>query len=216
MDVFVDHPACGGGKSLMVQPLLDWCCVGVGAAGVAVDALQEIGRTGFSASVGLLVVDEQRGGDRDQFWVCGQVSVKTVVQYFCGSTGQPRRAPDLTSASYRDVMAAHQDGDWVPSACTLPEPQRPLRVAEFHELFSHVRQVTRPQPTRLELLLPHHVEAAARLLAEQESKCCSFFSFAFHVTGTDVLMQINVLPPQTEVLDALQTRATTATHQHHR
>ena len=38
--------------------------------------------------------------------------------------------------------------DWAPDACTLPTVERPLRVAEFDDLFTAVRRSERPQPTR--------------------------------------------------------------------
>ena len=96
--------------------------------------------------------------------------------------------------------------DWAPDACTLPTPERPLRVAEFDDLFSHVLRMQRPEPTRLDLVIPRETEATARDLASRESECCSFFAFAFERSGDDVLMHICVLPQQVEVLDALEAR----------
>ncbi|WP_245718914.1 hypothetical protein [Micromonospora rhizosphaerae] len=41
-----------------------------------------------------------------------------------------------------------RDDDWVPEACTLPTAERPLRVAEFDELFATaLRGQTRLSPT---------------------------------------------------------------------
>jgi hypothetical protein len=42
----------------------------------------------------------------------------------------------------------------IPDACTLPTAERPVRVAEFDAFFESVHKVTRPQPTRLDLLVP--------------------------------------------------------------
>jgi hypothetical protein len=97
--------------------------------------------------------------------------------------------------------------DWAPDGCTLPTPERPLRVAEFDDLFSAVRRSDRPQPTLLDLVLPVDVEEAARALAARESECCSFFTFGFEPAGDDVVMHISVPPQQVEVLDALEARA---------
>jgi hypothetical protein len=96
--------------------------------------------------------------------------------------------------------------DWAPDACTLPTPERPLRVAEFDELFTALRGLERPQPTRLDLILPREVEPAARDLARRESDCCSFFTFEFESVGDAVVMHISVPLTQVEVLDALEAR----------
>ena len=106
-------------------------------------------------------------------------------------------------------MAIDERPDWTPDACTLPTAQRPLRVMEFDELFASVLRKTRAQPTRLDLVVPAHVEAAARSLAERESACCSFFTFEFEPADADVVMHISVPPDQVAVLDALEARAAT-------
>ncbi|PPK71438.1 hypothetical protein V5P93_003304 [Actinokineospora auranticolor] len=68
---------------------------------------------------------------------------------------------------------------WVPRACALPTAEQPLRLAEFDALFTALRAVERPEPTRLRLVLDASVEAIARDLAARETECCSFFTFAF-------------------------------------
>ena len=83
--------------------------------------------------------------------------------------------------------------DWAPDACTLPTVERPLRVAEFDDLFTAVRRSERGLPTRLDLVLPRDIEAAARDLARRESDCCSFFTFDFESVGDDAVMHIDVL-----------------------
>jgi hypothetical protein len=50
--------------------------------------------------------------------------------------------------------------DWAPDACTLPTPERPLRVAEFDEFVAAVLQSTRPQP-RVDLVVLDALEARA-------------------------------------------------------
>ncbi|MEV3981209.1 hypothetical protein [Nonomuraea sp. NPDC049758] len=108
---------------------------------------------------------------------------------------------------------------WTPSACTLPTAQRPLRVAEFDELFARsVRSVRRPAPDRLELdLAPDGpdgpgadasgVAARAAGLAARENACCSFFTFTLTVGGQGLTLAATVPPRHTGVLNALQTRA---------
>jgi hypothetical protein len=96
--------------------------------------------------------------------------------------------------------------DWAPDACTLPTPERPLRVAEFDDLFTFVVRAERQEPRRLDLVLRRIVEAPARDLARRESECCSFFTFEFESVGDDVVMHIAVPPSQIEVLDAIEAR----------
>ena len=106
-----------------------------------------------------------------------------------------------------------QDLAWAPAACTLPTPERPLRVAEFDNLFvtSLIAQ-HRLNPTRLRWLLDPAAEAAARDLTERESGCCSFFTFTFTFTTTGgqperLQLDVDVPPNQVAVLDALSVRA---------
>jgi hypothetical protein len=102
--------------------------------------------------------------------------------------------------------------DWAPDACTLPTAERPLRVAEFDDLFTFVMRAQRRDPQRLDLVLRRIVEAPARDLARRENECCSFFTFEFESIGDDsddVVMQISVPPAHVEVLDALEARIVT-------
>ena len=88
--------------------------------------------------------------------------------------------------------------------------QRPLRIAEFDNLFAAVQRSIRPEPTGLDLVLPRSAEAKARELGDQESLCCSFFSFEFELTATQVFMHIRVPQAQIGVLDAIEARVTAA------
>lgn len=99
---------------------------------------------------------------------------------------------------------------WIPQACTLPTAERPLRVAEFDQLFaSALRGVERPAPTRLTLRLDGTARLAAQELADRETGCCSFFTFTFG--GTDeVLVEVAVPATHVDVLDALAERAKAA------
>jgi hypothetical protein len=97
-------------------------------------------------------------------------------------------------------------GGWVPSACTLPTAEQPLRVAEFDALFADVRTVDRPEPVRLVLSLDAPV-AVVRDLAARESECCSFFAFDVVEQAGSVRLTIVVPPAHVDVLDALAARA---------
>jgi hypothetical protein len=68
----------------------------------------------------------------------------------------------------------------VPDDCTLPTAERPLRLAEFDDLFATaVRQVDVLSPThaRMRLSGAAGLEATVRDLTAREAGCCSFFTF---------------------------------------
>ncbi|MFF1868795.1 hypothetical protein [Kitasatospora herbaricolor] len=99
---------------------------------------------------------------------------------------------------------------WVPTSCTLPTEQQPLRVAEWDELFAD-RLITSARTDRLRLRLVlaggAGVEETVRDLAARESGCCSFFTFIVTPANDDhVQLDVEVDPPREMVLDALQTR----------
>jgi len=96
--------------------------------------------------------------------------------------------------------------DWAPDACKLPTEERPLRLAEFNDLFAFVVRTERREPQRLDVVLRRIVEAPARDLARRESECCSFFTFEFEPAGNEVMMHIAVAPEGVAVLDALEVR----------
>ena len=97
---------------------------------------------------------------------------------------------------------------WVPDACTLPTVERPLRLAEFDDLFAAaLRGQRRISPTVLRWRLDPAAEATARDLAGRESLCCSFFSFTFVPDGDWLHLDVRVPPAQVAVLDALAGRA---------
>lgn len=103
--------------------------------------------------------------------------------------------------------------EWVPSACTLPTAEQPLRVAEFDALFTDaVRTVTRPERTRLRLDLAFHPEHAGRAaeLTARENTCCSFFTFTLTIADGSLTLEVAVPARQAEILDALQARAAAA------
>ena len=111
-----------------------------------------------------------------------------------------------------DAPSHGREDDWVPTACTLPTPDRALRVAEFDDLIARaLRAQERVSPTRLHWVLESSAETAARDLTEREASCCSFFTFTITRTGTDrgeaLVVDIDVPPTQTDVLEAIEQRA---------
>jgi hypothetical protein len=99
------------------------------------------------------------------------------------------------------------DEIWV-DACTLPTAERPLRLAEFDELFARaLRGQQRLSPTRLRWRLDPAAEPTARDLTGRESECCSFFSFTFAPADGVVQLDVAVPDAHVDVLDALAARA---------
>src|SRR3954453_12738408 len=127
---------------------------------------------------------------------------------------------DVT-ASTTDLGAPDPGAGWVPvDSCTLPTADRPLRVAEFDDLFATaLRHVQRPVGApRARLVLAGDATLPGRVqrLADAETSCCSFFTFTVTALGPDpsaaagearVALDIEVPPDRSDVLDALVGRA---------
>jgi hypothetical protein len=100
------------------------------------------------------------------------------------------------------------DDVFVPGACTLPNAERPLRLAEFDDLFvTALRAQQRLSPTRLRWQMDPNAELTARDLADRESRCCSFFAFTFTSVDGAVQLEVEVPEASVDVLDALAERA---------
>jgi hypothetical protein len=100
----------------------------------------------------------------------------------------------------------------VPGSCTLPMAERPLRLAEFDDLFgTYLRGQQRLSPVLLRLLLDPAAEEAARDLTGRESACCSFFSFVFSPADGAVQLDVGVPATRVRVLDVLAARAVAGT-----
>lgn len=102
------------------------------------------------------------------------------------------------------------DLGWVPSSCTLPTVEQPLRSAEFDSLFrDDVLRVEMPSPkeVHLELRANRGVAARAADLASRETGCCSFFSFDLSIGNDALLFRIGAQSPHEDVLAALHDRA---------
>ncbi|KQV75284.1 arsenate reductase [Aeromicrobium sp. Root344] len=99
--------------------------------------------------------------------------------------------------------------NWVPSTCTLPTVDRPLREAEFDDFFaSDVLGVDElPEGVRVALRTNPEVVARAATLAAREANCCSFFSFDLSIADGRTTMQVSATPEHAEVLAAVAVRA---------
>lgn len=104
----------------------------------------------------------------------------------------------------------------VPDACTLPTAERPLRLAEFDELFAtSVRRVDTVSTIHARMHLTGAAGLADRVrdLAARETACCSFFTFTTTAEpatdGEAVLLDIEVPDAYADVLASLTERAST-------
>jgi hypothetical protein len=100
------------------------------------------------------------------------------------------------------------DAVWAPAACTLPTVDRPLRLAEFDDLFTTaLHGQYRTLPTALRWLLDPAAEPTARDLTARESACCSFFTFTYRPADDHVQLDVVVPAEHVDVLDVLAARA---------
>ena len=97
----------------------------------------------------------------------------------------------------------------VTDACTLPSSERPLRLAEFDQLFVEtVRSVTRLDgAVRLHLIGARGLHARVRDLVDRESQCCSFFTFDLDGTDDQLDLVVSAPPEQAAILAGLAARA---------
>ena len=107
------------------------------------------------------------------------------------------------------------DPAWVDvAACTLPTAERPLRLAEFDDLFAtSLHSIERTGATAVRMLLAGGAGLADRTqaLADAESTCCSFFTFdVTPLEGERVAFDVSVPAANVAVLDGLVGRAAAA------
>lgn len=128
--------------------------------------------------------------------------------------GGGRRAGRRDRAAYHPTMTSPTSGPvWAPSACTLPTATRPLREAEFADVFrEHLRSVERIAPPRLRLGLHRCPSVAATVadLAAREASCCGFFTFTLTVDERRLVLDVETSPGHETVLDDVQRQATAA------
>ena len=94
----------------------------------------------------------------------------------------------------------------------MPTAERPLRVAEFNDLFvSSLRSIVAGEgDTHARLLLSGGVGLVERVqqLADSESSCCSFFSFEVTPLAEDlVALDVGAPPAYADVLAGLVDQA---------
>jgi len=100
------------------------------------------------------------------------------------------------------------------AACTLPTAKRPLRLAEFDDLFAtNLQSIEVSGDTHARLLLAgdESLPDRTRRLADAESSCCSFFTFDISTTD-DGLVALDIAVPAgyAAVLAGLAARAQAA------
>lgn len=104
------------------------------------------------------------------------------------------------------------DGNWAPDECTLPTARRPLRVAEFGELFAtSLRAIERLDSSNLRLVLADASRTELERLIAAETECCSFFRFSSQPLD-DGLIDVTVTVPddRSDVLDGVARQAQAA------
>ena len=113
-------------------------------------------------------------------------------------------------------MTGILDAAGIPDACTLPTAERPMRLAEFDDVFARVVGIDRPSPrhARLRLAGPDDLAEQVRDLAARETECCSFFTFTVTPAAPgaggepgEVMFEIEVPEEYTAVLDGMVERA---------
>ncbi len=118
------------------------------------------------------------------------------------------------TADLQSLTAASGAGEsWAPADCTLPTAERPIRAAEFSDMFSRdVLTVDRPELSRLRLGLRRGPETASRAaaLTTAETECCSFFTFTLTVANDSLYLDVGVPESRAEILDALADQAAAA------
>jgi len=94
-------------------------------------------------------------------------------------------------------------------ACTLPTAERPLRLAEFEELFAdHLTDLSWVgDRLRLSLAGGDRLREHVADLAARESACCSFFDFTLSGPTDAVVLDVGVPDQRREILDALAALA---------
>ena len=100
-------------------------------------------------------------------------------------------------------------------ACTLPTAERPLRLAEFDDLFTSSARSVRRDGDRVTITLAGGADLRDRVqdLATRETACCSFFTFDIEGsdgTAGDLTLHVSVPPEHRAILDALADRAQSA------
>ncbi len=94
-------------------------------------------------------------------------------------------------------------------ACTLPTVDRPLRLAEFDDLFRESVVAVERDGLKSRLTLRGSAGLRDRVvdLTDRESECCSFFEFSVDGDDDGITLGIAVPAARTDILEALSDRA---------
>ena len=94
-------------------------------------------------------------------------------------------------------------------ACTLPTVDRPLRLAEFDDLFRESVVAVERDGLRTRLTLRGSAGLLDRVvdLTGRESECCSFFRFSVAGDDDGAVLEVGVPPARADILEALSARA---------
>lgn len=98
---------------------------------------------------------------------------------------------------------------WAPASCTLPTAERPLREAEFADLFRDaLRRIEAISPTASRFLLDAGCQKRLDDLIARESACCAFFDFGVERSSEDeIALTIRVPERSADVLAGLRADA---------
>jgi hypothetical protein len=99
-----------------------------------------------------------------------------------------------------------------PEACTLPTVERPLRVAEFDEMFGAATAAERLASTTLQLTLPPGPAVAVQAagLVAREVECCNFYTFTLTIRSDSLRLRVEAPVEHEDVLDAMAGRVQAA------
>jgi hypothetical protein len=117
--------------------------------------------------------------------------------------------PGLATWTWVRVYRGRMETLMTTDACTMPTAERPLRLAEFDDLFTTTVRAVERRGTGVRVRLTGDDGLADRVrdLTNRETSCCSFFTFTIDGTDADLTLNISVPPARQEILDALAARA---------
>jgi len=96
-----------------------------------------------------------------------------------------------------------------PIVCTLHPNEYAGRLEDFRQgVFTHLRGMERPEPTRLRLLLAGDVDPeAVRALLVREQECCAFLTFTITPGDGQLLADLQVPSEAAPALDGMASLA---------
>jgi len=93
--------------------------------------------------------------------------------------------------------------------CTLHPNEYAGRLEDFRQgVFTHLRGMERPEPTRLRLLLAGDVDPeAVRALLVREQECCAFLTFTITPGDGQLLADLQVPAEAAPAVDGMASLA---------